>query len=111
MTEIEKLLKEFYLHFNGVDDYGCVTCKKCERDLEQYVKDKTERYEERLATQKGIILNHVEQEMLHKQYVIKARIEELESFKWKPRESWEDDVVRHNGQIDSRIAELKKGLK
>ena len=38
----------------------------------------------------------------------KREIELLEGLKWEPRESWADDVVRHNGQIDMKIKKLKE---
>lgn len=37
-----------------------------------------------------------------------ALIKTLEGLKWTPRESWKDDVVRHNGQIDSILDAIRK---
>ncbi len=49
-----------------------------------------------------------------KQYVIKARIEELEKFRYNEDKEWLDTNVvypeRINNKVDERIAELKKGL-
>jgi len=114
MSEIERIIKDYCdgpypVSEDGTDSNG-KTYKDFAKAIEQYVQDKTERYEERLATQKGIILNHVEQERLHKQYVIKARIKDL-----KGMDDLFGDVKRskdgfYTNYFSKLIKELKKGL-
>lgn len=81
------------------------------KSIEDYVIDKTERYEERLTTQKGIILNHVKQDRLHEQNVTKARIEELEiiiTLSEHLHSQFALDIFNEGRR--ERIAELKKEL-
>ena len=108
ITEIERIIDSFTEHEVMKDSphirrviKNIITFKELAKAIEQYVQDK----EDKLHTH---YLNKAEKEFeAHKQYVIKARIEELERIRGK--------LGTLNGQIfdhfkNERIAELKKGL-
>ena len=40
-SDIKKLLKEYYEHMCGVDDYGCDGCLKYEKLINEYIDKKT----------------------------------------------------------------------
>jgi len=54
--EIQTILKSFYMHMNGVDDYGCKLCIEFEKKLITLVEDKLKEQEKSLKFDEETLL-------------------------------------------------------